>query len=320
MKNYNSLIGCKYYTYDEDTSKVQVVRIHKVKNTNKIIARVEIDQGEVCKLPKMIILTKRDIEDNYTKLVPDGIVVFNTVKYQGLDDVTVTVFKTDKNGYINNNMPYCICRQLIRDFFDFMIKGNWNLCTFGMSISTDTIPEGMNFNSAFAIDQVIDTRIVSIYFDDNFADIIKFINTINYDDALERTYNRITKDWHKADELGFVNNLRDLLYFNNFQDDLDRAFGVTHVHTVFTEENFTGNKLTYRQVETIGDEINKNIDADHILVKYDKTIVLSKIKYAYKLLRDDNGVLVVLIYNDDGETKLPSYVNTNLDIFKKFSY
>ena len=120
--------------------------------------------------------------------------------------------------------------------------------------------------------------------------------------------------------MGFVNNLRDLLYFNNFQDDLDRAFGVTHVHTVFTEENLTGNKLTYRQVETIGDEINKNIDADHILVKYDKTIVLSKIKYAYKLLRDDNGVLVVLIYNDDGETKLPSYVNTNLDIFKKFSY
>ena len=59
MKNYNSLIGCKYYTYDEDTSKVQVVRIHKMKNTNKIIAKVEIDQGEVCKLPKMIILTER---------------------------------------------------------------------------------------------------------------------------------------------------------------------------------------------------------------------------------------------------------------------
>ena len=184
MKNYNSLIGCKYYTYDEDTSKVQVVRIHKVKNTNKIIAKVEIDQGEVCKLPKMIILTKKDIEDNYTKLVPDGIAVFNTVKYQGLDDVTVTVFKTDKNGYINNNMPYCICRQLIRDFFDFMIKGSWTSCTFGMSISTDTIPEGMNFNIAFAVDQVIDTKIVSIYFDDNFADIIKFINNINNDDAL----------------------------------------------------------------------------------------------------------------------------------------
>ena len=316
MKNYNSLIGCKYYIYDEDTSKVQVIRIHKVKNTNKIIAKVEIDQGEVCKLPKMINLTKKDIEDNYTKLVPDGIAVFNTAKYQGLDDVIVTVFKTDKNGYINNNMPYCICRQLIRDFFDFMIKGNWSLCTFGMSISTDTIPEGMNFNSAFAIDQVIDTKIVSIYFDDNFMNIIKFINTINYDDALKRTYNRFIN----PDELGVVNNLRDLLYFNNFQDDLDRAFGVTHVHTVFTEENFTGNKLTYGQVEIIGDEINKNIDVDHILVKYDKTIVLSKIKYAYKLLRDDNGVLAVLIYNDDGETKLPSYVNTNLDIFKQFSY
>lgn len=316
MKNYNSLIGCKYYTYDEDTSKVQVVRIHKVKNTNKIIARVEIDQGEICELPKMIILTKRDIEDNYTKLVPDGIAVFNTVKYQGLDDVTVTIFKTDKNGYINNNIPYCICRQLIRDFFDFMIKGNWNLCTFGMSISTDTIPEGMNFNSAFAIDQVIDTRIVSIYFDDNFMNIVKFINTINYDDALKRTYSRFIN----ADELGFVNNLRDLLYFNNFQDDLDRAFGVVHVHTTFTEENFSGNKLTYGQVETIGDEINKNIDANHILVKYDKTILLSKIKYAYKLLRDDAGVLAVLIYDDDGNTKLPSYVNTNLDIFKQFNY
>ena len=316
MKNYNSLIGCKYYIYDEDTSKVQVIRIHKVKNTNKIIAKVEIDQGEVCKLPKMINLTKKDIENNYTKLIPDGIAVFNTAKYQGLDDVIVTVFKTDKNGYINNNMPYCICRQLIRDFFDFMIKGNWSLCTFGMSISTDTIPEGMNFNSAFAIDQVIDTKIVSIYFDDNFMNIIKFINTINYDDALKRTYNRFIN----PDELGVVNNLRDLLYFNNFQDDLDRTFGVVHVRTTFTEENFTGNKLTYGQVEIIGDEINKNIDVDHILVKYDKTIVLSKIKYAYKLLRDDNGVLAVLIYNDDGETKLPSYVNTNLDIFKQFSY
>lgn len=316
MKNYNSLIGCKYYTYDEkNNDKLQVVRIHKVKNTNKILCKVEIDKGEVCNLPKMIILTKKDLEDKYTKLIPDGVAVFNTIKYQELKDVVVSVFKTDSNGYIESNTPYCVCRQLIRDFFEFMIKGNWNLCSFGMSVSIDTIPEGMDFNKVLAANEVIDTKVVQIYFDDNFMDIINLINTINYDEVLKEIHDNFTN----ADDFGIVTNLRDLLKNNNFQDDLDRAFGVVHVHTKFTEENFNNNKLTYRQVEIISDELNKNIDEYHILVKYDKSITLFKIQYAYKLIRDDDGVLAVLIYNDDGKIKIPSYVTTNLDILNQFN-
>lgn len=288
-KNANNKIhlGDKYYRFLGDEEEPQIIRIIKMKNTNTFVVEEE-KSGDKYKIDKSVL-------DDFTKLIPDGYISFAIVNLEAdLKDTIIALYRQDdlRDG---NTVPFAACRQNIFDLFSNQIKrkefGGDDIHYVGMSMSKDTVPEGVQYEMILACNGVSDYYMVSVYIDDSLDKILSLVREKKYDIILQTLKNKMTA----TNIYGNCTTLRQLLEENGFMYDFHSAFKITEVpfEVKIMEET---NEIIPEQRIIIEDILKVEMFKTYIL-KYDKGIDLKKIQREHILISDLNDNLYVLAYD-----------------------
>lgn len=304
MDNNNLIVGLKFFKYD-DNDKLEIIRIMELKN-NFTIAEVKNETtGEKRKIET------ETLRNEYTMLAYDGLLCFSIVKvHKELEDVIVSLFRK-KDIDMHEPMPYAVCRQGITDIFANQIKIN-NKEYYGASVSQDTIPVDVPFNIMVACDKIEDTKMIAVYIDDKFDDILKLIKTKKYDAVINylfndyinyksKTYGDMYKNNVKNKPCvdGYCKNLRDLLDFNNFMYDFYRGYNIIPIS--FDLSSVTDNETTLNEFPDVKKTLENLLCAyieNSLIVKFAKDLDLESIQGKYLLVSDINEDLYVIAYTE----------------------
>lgn len=298
-KLYKHPIGAYFYKYEED--ELIVLRLYKIKNENNFLFKD--------KQNNKIALSKEQFEE-FTMVKPDGLVihVLASDPNQGLDTLCF-LYKIED---IDNNVqePYAVCRQNIVDPFEMLLNNDPTKTYVGVSISRDTCPEGYDFKSVCMAAGIRHQRIHFVYKDDSFEDIMSYVN----ENLFNKTLGIIRDHMDESDILrfiGFKDTYRDLLKENDFMYDFRRAFNIIRINIdidtsieSWTEDGIY--KISNEEIEII-EGITKHEVIAPIVIKYDRTIDIEKIKRSYILFEDSNENIYILSY-DKG-----NYINREYD-------
>lgn len=304
-------IGDRFYRWVNDTiEEVKVLKIAGSATSDNCKVKYlssETKQGDTENI------TRLELSTNYTKLKPDGYVTFNIVNVgNGISDVMVTLSRT-KDVEKGDQIPYAVCRQCINDLFASQVK-KFSDEFFGISISKETCPMGVEFHNFLACNGSEKTDTVSMYIGDNLTDILKLIKTKDYDIALYNLFSDRCKYVSNGIKYiynlkmqntyidGYCKTLKDLLISNNFLYDMCRAFNIIPVRNLEIGK-CVGNELNIVARKRLSDLICKNIDKS-IVIQYDKSIDLAKIERDYLLVEEDSNIYVVG-YTESGTYHIP---------------
>lgn len=315
MKNgQTSLVGIIYYRYT-DNNELEMIRVTRVKNKNKIICKKEhlTDKNTV----EYETHTLQELDDKYIKLESDGVIIFNGVTLRNAEDVLVSLMR--KEDMSTKAYPYAVCRQNIKDFFEFLIKGDYEKCGVGMSVSLDTIPNGCDYASIFRVDSIICTDVVNFYITDSLKDILSLVSPLKYNEILKRC-KKLEEDYcktitYRKPMKGYCETLEDLLVSNHFMDDINRGYKIIKLDTNLSYIKDDTCRLSIDDMKKLMD-ITSKFYKNHIITKFDKSIDLSKVEYDYLLIRDINSKLYIMIYSSDADI-LP-HADDNRDIIDSF--
>lgn len=273
--------GTIYFKFMPGEEDPILIRLFRIKNSDCFV--VEKD-GEKVKMNAKEFST-------YTRLNPDGLICFSIV---GLDDshkdVMVTIHRKEDQ---EDNLPYCVSRLSLYDVFTNTIspRGDGKMY-LGTSISKDTCPANLKYCDCLACNSLIDTCTVGAYYDDTLDDILRYINTVNYDSTLHELDASFNKDAFVSD----CHSVRQLLEQSHFMEDFWRGFNIIKAPWVYNEE------LLDQQITWIEDEIKREI-LYPVIIKFSREIDLGAIHDDYLLILDSNNDLYVMSY------KRGEYVN-----------
>lgn len=244
----NVLLGSKWYRYDKDGNLVVVRVVRHNSDTNVSVIRLKQKLDEIQSLEKRKI-DIRDLEDAYTMLNPDGYVTFNIVtignKEDGkpVQDVVVTLHRL-KDLNTGNKVPYAVCRQNVINTYSTVIMKHSTDWEVGMTMSVETIPEGIDYNIMTACNSCDKVIAVAAYLDDNLEDILGLVKPKDlheYDFVLNELYkdhiNNIPKLFREEAckppiHKGYCRYLAQLLDYTDFMYDFERAFGVAKINDI----------------------------------------------------------------------------------------
>jgi hypothetical protein len=284
-------IGAKFYKVlksDNDNIEVEILRLLKIKNVDCYVLYDE-NFNEV-KLTS-------DEFSKYTRLIPDGYITCSIVGMYGLNDVIVSLVRHKDVIDTKEYVPFAVCRQQISDLFAnaFYNDGKTKV---GLSINRNNCPKGINISDVLVYtDPPKYNRTISVYLDDSIDDIIRFISSCKFDEVLSDMYEF---NFNNENIIGKVKTLKELLTSNDFYSDFLEAFDITSILDVVEfddNNNVLPNIIHNIQVETNIKMINP------ILIKYDHTIDLDKVKRDYKLIKDSTSIVYVCCYTDGGLIK-----------------
>lgn len=293
MINY---LGDKFYKYDEELDKIDMVRIKKIKNENQYVL-------EDLSSNKDIITTKSKLEDNYVKLSPDGYVSFSIVNDNGCKDVIVTLHR--KQDLKESNTPFVICRQNTLNIFDQLAgESTEEKMIVGCSVNVDTCPQDIEFGNFLACTGIESSVYIAVYIDDDLERILSYVKTEKYDNVLSKLHYNLSlaKD---VKIYGTVKSLKELLIKNDFMWDFRYAF---NINTVSFDIHIS-QKLSNPQIKEL-ENIFKHRITDLYIFNYTREIDFKKIKKSYSLIQDKSGRLFVIAYIE-GEYTNESYENMN---------
>lgn len=244
----NVLLGSKWYRYDKDGNLVVVRVVRHNSDTNVSVIRLKQKLDEIQSLEKRKI-DIRDLEDAYTMLNPDGYVTFNIVtignKEDGkpVQDVVVTLHRL-KDLNTGNKVPYAVCRQNVINTYSTVIMKHSTDWEVGMTMSVETIPEGIDYNIMTACNTCDKVIAVAAYLDDNLEDILGLVKPKDlheYDFVLNELYkdhiNNIPKLFREEAckapiHKGYCRYLAQLLDYTDFMYDFERAFGIAKINDI----------------------------------------------------------------------------------------
>ena len=244
----NVLLGSKWYRYDKDGNLVVVRVVRHNSDTNVSVIRLKQKLDEIQSLEKRKI-DIHDLEDAYTMLNPDGYVTFNIVtignKEDGkpVQDVVVTLHRL-KDLNTGNKVPYAVCRQNVINTYSTVIMKHSTDWEVGMTMSVETIPEGINYNIMTACNTCDKVIAVAAYLDDNLEDILGLVKPKDlheYDFVLNELYkdhiNNIPKLFREEAckapiHKGYCRYLAQLLDYTDFMYDFERAFGIAKINDI----------------------------------------------------------------------------------------
>lgn len=300
------IVGTKYFKLDSNGG-LEILRV--VNNKGEHI-KLKTEDGTNIKLSEKAL--KRD----YTRLNASALISFNIVTIQKLSDVIVMVYRREET-LSENDMPYCVCRQNITDFFaNSILKDkdpNSYIC--GMSVTKDTVPEGVTLQSILACDGVEKSDIIATYKTDTLNTILGLVKTKDYDNVLHnlftdhlmglsRKYGRmfytINQDKDMMD--GYCKTLKGLLQSNNFMYDYLRGFDIYPLDIDLSKDN--EKSLSEDNKEVIQFLLRENIDTS-MVVNYGEDIDLEKIQSKYVLISDKYERLYVVAYTSSDQYHIP---------------
>lgn len=262
----------KFYKYDENDELIEI-RIKKIKNENCFVV-YDKDGNE-------FTLNKEELKE-YTKLRPHGYISFSCVGLDGgIRDIIISYYKRediDKDGKI----PYVICRQNIIDIFNLGSRS-----VIGSTVSQANCPKGIDFKNLIVARSVESIENVAYYITDSLDDVLKPINTLNYDDLLKENKERADKE--EDTPPGFCESLRQLLEENQFMFDVLLANNIYQIpHVIEYKDNIMDEKT-----KIIVNSFFQDIQ-NPILIEYDNSIDRGRIQRDYYMIADKNYKLYIL--------------------------
>lgn len=319
----SSQTGYKFFKYTDD-NHVEIVRLIRVKGYK--------DGG----LPANVTIEKEDgtIEKirseklkDYVPLEPDGVIMFSTVLMGNSDgdtfkDVVVLGIKF-LNMKLGDSVPFVVCRQNIMDIYNNLVVRTDDDIIYGCSINQNNCPSNYDFRGFLQCDRVVDTVTINIYRTDTLDDILKLVDTSEFDEILENnkaTFIKnemdesdinVTKAMFKKSYKGWCKDLKTLLIENNFICDINEMFGIIDVEFKL-EDYIVSRKLpTGIDYDSVTDEMVMwfsllyNVPIQEITIfEYNHDINLGDFNDArYFFLRDNTKKLYMLVYTVNGEIK-----------------
>lgn len=298
----NTLIGSKYFTYENGNPTPRVIRLIRIKNIDCFVMR-DMVTGEDFKVSKSVLIEK------YTRLTPDGYVSFSIVKLDdNANDVMVT-FHRNSDMKDGSAEPYAVCRQSIYDLFTNAIsniskdKSNIrpvgvDVMYIGTSVSKDSCPDGVDFKVSYACNGVVEMATVAIYMDDTLDDILNFVSLYKFNReliSLKEKMNKVHSEVNMGVKYeGYCDSVKQLLTENYFMLDVHRGFKIVDVDFPLDfNDNFA---LVDYQVQVIEDIIKCGMTGTCV-IRYDKDIDIKNITRNYILVCDGEKKLYVILYN-----------------------
>lgn len=283
------LLGTKYLRVNKD-NKLEVIRLVRIKNQNSFV--LKSTTGEV------IRLNDEQLKE-YTVLNPDAYICFSIVKLQNNAKDVIITLHTREDVLAGNNTPKVICRQSIFDFFaNQVIKSNVQYV--GVSVTPDTCPADIPYQAVLACDGVISSSIVNVYKDDMFENILKLINTADYDTVLANLVKEASKS---PNVVGYESNLEDLMINTGFMYDFLITFEIQPVNFAVND----GAVPLESQIAMLED-ILKHKMHNVVITRYARDIDLDKIQHKYLLISDITAAIYIVTY-DEGEYVNRSYMS-----------
>ena len=305
----------RYYRW-LDESTMEEVRLVRIQNQN--IGTVLVTKGPNFGEKRKVSF--KELSDRYAKLIPDGYITFNIVTIgQDLKDVMVLVNRR-KDTAAGSGLPYAVCRQCVIDLFAKQLSPD-NVDYTGISISQDTCPSDVKFENYLACENVIKNETIAFYIGDKLDNILNVLKyTKHYDQVLvdlneshcmylANNNDLIARVYKERDEVdGYCKSLKSLLYLNNFEYDLQTAFGIVPLDLPFegamdsiAVQDVTGNYTLNTVAKSILSSVLL-IDIDKsLIVKYDKDIDLDAIKRRYCLVSDRDKDVYLVAYTSAGK-------------------
>lgn len=319
-------LGKIFYKYIEDD--LTVYRIVGFSNQQTVKAKVIEGKNK----DSIVTMKYKDVCDNYTFLLENAKIILSTVNVgnrntdNGLllsvSDVIIAEYRTnDINKGITE--PWCVCRQNITDVFSqLMTRDNPEEALVGLSVTKDSMPEGLDYKMMLACESIINTVIVNIYLNDTLDDLLSLIKTKPFDNILhanvidhirsvEAKLNRKLKLKPGVQSVdGYCLTLKQLLKENNFWYDIEQGFNIISINSPI---ELDGESLSENMKFALSNIIRKPIDKT-IVIKYDMDIDLDEFRTDYVLIRDSNKDLYVIGYTTSGVYVEPDMEN---EILKK---
>lgn len=302
----------RYYRWDENDN---LVECKIIKQKNETDFTVEYTQGPKAGERENISLSS--LMNDYCKLAPDGTITFAVVGLGGevpIYDVMAFLNRTS-DAQKGDKVPYCVCRQCVNDIFAAQARQFGGREMFGLSISQDSCPANVPFHNFTACNTVAYSECVSYYIGDKLIDILSIIKTKNFDDCLYSLFSSrckvvtnnikyIYNEKMKLDTIdGYCKTLNYLLTLNNFEYDILTGYNIIPLD-ISIEGNTDNGALNALAQSYLGNILRKNITST-LVVRYDKSIDLSKIERDYQLVASENGDIYVVAYTYSGDYQVP---------------
>lgn len=296
-------VGAKYFRYNND--ELEVIRILNDKNPKSFKCKVE---GSVHRMG----ISHEALQENYTRLRPDGVIYFNIVNVGEIQDVMILMYR-HRDIVEKKTTPYIICRQNITDLFANTINPDYNNLIVGLAVSEESLPEKVPMETILACDGIVKTTAVCVYMDDTLQDILSMIKTKDFDTILYNLFMDHIRYKYKDNKNeyiqkrvvdGYSKTLETLMEDNEFMYEFCRGYGIYPVTFEVTREEVESGKLKLSSKLAMSNVIMKNIQ-DTFVVEYDKDIELERIQRDYFLLRDVKNNMYLISYTYNGNMKIP---------------
>ena len=296
-------VGRKFYKYIDGELYLLKVLVDKDPNSFKC---------SVGGTGKRVRISKQELDDDFIRLRPDGVLYFNIATVGEVEDVIIMLYRA-KDIDMAETTPYVVCRQNITDLLaNTIIRPDYKDLITGLAISKESLPEGVDMNTVLACDGIKKIIPICVYLDDTLDDILSLIKTKDYDNVLYNLFMDHVKYKYKDNKTEYVNkdlvdgyckSLRALMESNEFSYEFCRAYDMYPVTFTISDKEINS-KLSLSNATLLSTILMKKIKSS-IVVEYDKTIELNKIQFDYVLIRDAKNKTYLVSYTHSGAMEIP---------------
>ena len=182
------LKNTRYYRWAETKQyEAEIEEFRILKMQNKDICSVLYTKGPKMGTKQKISTDK--IEEEFTKLKPDGYISFDIVTVgNGLKDVMAIVSR-QKDIDAKERTPYAVCRQCAVDLFAKQLSPD-NVDYAGISVSKESCPADVQFENFLACNSVEFDETIAYYIGDSLYSILNLLrSTSKFDTILTALFN-----------------------------------------------------------------------------------------------------------------------------------
>ena len=307
-------LGTKYQIYEGD--KLKVFRLIKINSK-------ENEYTLKCEKEKKVV-NNEELRDKYIRLTPDASIGVMVTKDNIGKNVIINVNKANDLAK-NDKIPSIIIMQ---DIYSRIknIQAQNVAATNKIYVSECYVKEIMGqdetmLKDLLSYDEILFSIDAFLYIEDTVNDILEILQSGM--DEINSALKEIKKKRCTSDLfIGYFDNLKDLLNFNDFIINYRYIFNITQVEFVVDIGNNRTEDgeiiLNNKQIKMIEDILRKYITDVHV-IKYDKDIDISKIvTNTHLMISDKMGVIYLISYVANGDYPIDNDIESSmLNLLKK---
>lgn len=326
-----SELGNIYFDYDVATDTQTTLRIMKIQNGTTVTCMINNDPSNMKKF-NLVELKKtyKQLLSNYIMAVSR--VTVGETSYGIIEDIVIMIYKhTDSDQQFHD--PDIICRAGVSDIFYEPYCTDRENPMVGISVTPETCPAGYEFKHFYmALDRVLESKIINLYMIDTLDTIIKLIGK-KWDEIprkllIDRHNFKMKNDFlysiHHKDSSdipdtvdGYCKDVYTLLKTNNFMYDFYALYRIVEVKFVIEyADDGKEYALPLDQKQALQEIYEVNMEKT-MVIPYDYTIDLERVKVPYVMVVDATGVLYFIPYTRSKNEYVRKVDTTVIDVMNE---